>query len=104
AERGEEARAARWRAHRERLGRALEDEAWDGEWYRRGWYDDGAPLGSAASDECRIDALVQAWSVISGAAPRQRSRSGLDAVERLLVSPEDGLIRLLWPAFDRTPH
>src|SRR5207247_4223424 len=97
-------RAARYRAQRERLRAALEESGWDGAWYRRGFYDDGTPLGSAASDECRIDALVQAWSVISGAAPPERARAALEAVERLLVSCEDGLIRLLAPPFDRTPR
>ena len=102
--RGDEARAARYEQHRAGLRIALEGAGWDGAWYRRGYYDDGTPLGSAASDECRIDALVQAWAVISGAVSGQRSRTALDAVERLLVSERDGLIRLLWPPFDRTPQ
>jgi len=102
--RGDAARRDRWGAHRDRLRAALEESAWDGEWYRRGWYDDGAPLGSRESDECRIDALVQAWSVLSAAAPRERAARALDAVERELVSRSDGLIRLLTPPFDRTPH
>ena len=102
--RGDAPRAERYRAHREALRAALEDAAWDGAWYRRGWYDDGAPLGSAESDECRIDALVQAWSVLSGAAPAGRAAAAMDAVEQQLVSERDGLVRLLAPPFDRTPH
>jgi N,N'-diacetylchitobiose phosphorylase len=102
--RGDAARAARYRDFRVRLGAALNDGGWDGEWYRRAYYDDGTPLGSSRSDECRIDALAQSWSVISGAAPTDRAGSALDAMERHLVAEQDGIIRLLAPAFDRTPH
>jgi cyclic beta-1,2-glucan synthetase len=104
ARRRDEARIRSYRAHREALQAALNETGWDGEWYRRGYYDDGTPLGSRRSDECRIDALVQAWAVISGAAPPERARQAMDAVERHLISESDGLIRLLDPPFDRTPH
>lgn len=97
-------RARRYTTFRSHLAAALNEHGWDGEWYRRAWYDDGAPLGSAASDECRIDALAQAWAVISKAAPWARAESALDAVERHLISEEDGLIRLLTPPFENTPH
>ena len=100
--RDEAARATRWRTHRDKLRAALESEAWDGEWYRRGWYDNGAPLGSKDSDECQIDALAQAWSVISNAAPRDRARQAMASVELRLVAEADGLIRLLTPAFQDT--
>jgi cyclic beta-1,2-glucan synthetase len=102
--RGDVARATRYRDRRKALGIALNGAAWDGDWYRRAWYDDGAPLGSHESDECRIDALAQAWSVLSGAAPPDRAGKALDAMERLLVDEPAGLIRLLTPPFDRTPH
>ncbi len=102
--RGDAARAARYRQRREAYRLALEQHAWDGDWYRRGWYDDGAVLGSRASDECRIDALAQAWAVISGAAAPARAARALDAVEEHLISDRDGLIRLLAPPFDATPH
>jgi cyclic beta-1,2-glucan synthetase len=102
--RGEGERARRYREHRARLAAALRAGAWDGAWYRRAWYDDGSVLGSAASDECQIDALAQAWAVISGAAPPERAAAALDAVEKRLVSLEDGIVRLLAPAFDRTRH
>ncbi len=98
------ARAGRWRAHRDQLQLALEAHAWDGEWYRRGWYDNGAPLGSRESDECRIDALAQAWSVISGAAPRERAERAMASLEAQLVSEPERLIRLLTPAFQDTPQ
>ena len=86
------------------LGTALNEAGWDGAWYRRAYYDDGTPLGSAASDECRIDALAQAWAVISGVAPPERAAQCLDALETELVSEEERLIRLLAPPFDRTAH
>jgi cyclic beta-1,2-glucan synthetase len=98
------ARAARYSAYRQNLQAALNDAGWDGAWYRRGYYDDGTPLGSHASDECRIDALAQAWAVLSGVAPPQRAAQAMDAVEQHLISVDDGLIRLLAPPFDKTPH
>jgi N,N'-diacetylchitobiose phosphorylase len=102
--RGDAERAATYRAYRASLGEALNDGGWDGGWYRRAYYDNGAPLGSAANDECRIDAIAQAWAVLSGVAPAERAEQALDAMERNLVSERDGIIRLLKPAFDRTPH
>ncbi|HEX6373337.1 MAG TPA: hypothetical protein VF006_30720 [Longimicrobium sp.] len=102
--RGDADRAERYRAHRAGLSEALNDGGWDGGWYRRAYYDNGAPLGSAANDECRIDAIAQAWAVLSGVAPAERAEQALDAMERHLVSERDGIIRLLTPAFDRTPH
>ncbi|HRD68080.1 MAG TPA: glycosyl transferase [Candidatus Competibacter sp.] len=97
-------RARRYAAFRSHLAAALNEHGWDGEWYRRAWYDDGAVLGSTASDECRIDALAQAWAVISKAAPWARAESAMDAVERHLIAERDGLIRLLAPPFENTPH
>ncbi len=102
--RGDHERIARYRAYQTRLRGALEEAGWDGAWYRRAYYDDGTPLGSAASQECRIDALAQAWAVLSGAAPRKRAVAAMDAVERELISEQDGIIRLLTPPFDRDPH
>ena len=101
AARGDAARVARWAAHREALAKALEANAWDGAWYRRAYFDDGTPLGTASASECRIDVLPQAWSVLSGAAAQERAATAMDAVERELLLPEGGLIRLLAPPFDR---
>ena len=98
------ARVARYRAHQDRLRDALETAGWDGAWYRRAYYDDGSVLGSAANAECKIDALAQAWAVISGAVSRARAGAAMDAVLRLLVDEEHGLIRLLTPPFDRDPR
>ncbi|MBZ0270122.1 glycosyl transferase [bacterium] len=102
--RGDQERIRRFSDHRERLARAANDNAWDGNWYLRGFYDDGTPLGSHESDECRIDGLVQAWSVLSGVAPAERAKQAMDSVERHLISEEDGLIRLLTPPFENTAH
>ena len=102
--RGDGARSARYLEFQTHLGEALNDAGWDGGWYRRAFYDDGTPLGTAAADECRIDAIAQAWSVLSGAAPAERAEIALDAMEQHLVSEREKLIRLLTPAFDKTPH
>ncbi len=102
--RGDHARAATYRAHRERLLVALGDAGWDGEWYRRAYYDDGTPLGTHSASECRIDGLAQAWSVISGAAPAARAAQAMDMVEKHLICDGENLIRLLTPAFRDTPN
>lgn len=101
---GDYNRARRYAAFRSHLATALNEQSWDGEWYCRAWYDDGTVLGSSASDECQIDALAQAWAVISKAAPWARAEAALDAVERRLIDEESGLIRLLTPPFANTPH
>ncbi len=100
--RGETARAARWLKHASALRAALEAAGWDGQWYRRAYYDDGTALGSAASDECRIDAIAQSWSVISGAAPAQHARQAMAAVSDQLIRREAGLALLFTPPFDHT--
>jgi len=101
--RGEGERAARWREHVAALKAALEEHGWDGDWYRRGFFDDGTPLGSAGSAECRIDSIAQSWAVISGAADKARAARAMAAVEEFLVRPGDGLVLLFTPPFDRTP-
>ena len=102
--RGDRAHAARWAGYRARLHDALEQAGWDGAWYRRAFYDDGTPLGSVANRECRIDAIAQAWAVLSGAASPAHAHAALDALERQLVREREGLIALLAPPFDRTEH
>jgi cyclic beta-1,2-glucan synthetase len=102
--RGETARAETWRARADALRAAIEREAWDGEWYRRGYFDDGAPLGSAAGDECRIDSIAQSWAVLSGAASPERAARAMAALDRQLIRREDGLALLFAPPFDKTPH
>jgi cyclic beta-1,2-glucan synthetase len=95
-------RAATWRAHAAALRAALEAEAWDGEWYRRGWFDDGTPLGSAVSEACRIDSIAQSWAAISSAADPRRTARAMAAVERELMRPKDGLALLFAPPFGET--
>ncbi len=97
-------RLRRYRQYRETLVPAIESAGWDGDWYRRAYYDDGAVLGSATSDECRIDAIAQAWAVLSGVATPERAKSAMNAVFEHLVDEEAGIVRLLWPPFDRTSH
>ena len=101
--RGEEARSTAWRNHAVELQGALEREAWDGDWYRRAFFDDGTPLGSRANDECRIDSIAQSWSVISGAAQPHRQRRAMRSFEAELVRRGEGIILLLAPPFDRSP-
>jgi cyclic beta-1,2-glucan synthetase len=102
--RGAGAKAARWREHAAALANACEREAWDGEWYGRGFYDDGTPLGFSSSDECKIDSIAQSWAVISGVADKARAVRAMASVDEKLVSRADGLIKLFTPAFDHTPH
>jgi N,N'-diacetylchitobiose phosphorylase len=97
-------RTKRYTAYRDQLLKALDTAGWDGAWYRRAYYDDETPLGSATSDECQIDALAQAWAVLSGVASPERAAMSVAAVEKRLVDEEAGIIRLLTPAFDRTTH
>jgi cyclic beta-1,2-glucan synthetase len=101
--RGDGAVAADFRARADRYVAAVETHGWDGEWYRRAFYDDGTPLGSAASDECRIDSIAQSWSVISGAGAPERRAQAMRSLERHLVREDVGIL-LLTPPFDRTPH
>ena len=100
--RNEPERAAKWRQHATALGGALEKEGWDGEWYRRAYFDDGTPLGSAANDDCRIDAIAQSWSVISGAADPIHAATAMAAVDEHLIRRDDGLALLFTPPFDHT--
>lgn len=101
---GDYNRARRYAAFRTHLAEALNEHGWDGAWYRRAWYDDGAVLGSASSDECQIDALAQAWAVISKAAPNARAEAAMDAVDKQLIDRQAGLIRLFTPPFINTAH
>ena len=80
----------------------LEQNAWDGAWYRRAFFDDGTPLGSASSPECQIDSISQSWSVLSGAGDAERSRMAMEAVDQRLVRRDRGLIQLLDPPFDKS--
>ncbi|MGB8816659.1 MAG: glucoamylase family protein [Rhizobiaceae bacterium] len=95
-------RAAAWKARVDGLSAALEREGWDGAWYRRGFFDDGTPLGSAQSEECRIDAIAQSWSVISGGASNERAVAAMEQSWQQLVRADDGLALLFTPPFDKS--
>jgi cyclic beta-1,2-glucan synthetase len=99
AARGDAQRVARWNAHRAALREGLEGAGWDGDWYRRGYFDDGTPLGSKENQECRIDAIAQSWSVISGAANPARAAHAMAAATDHLVRAEDGVALLFEPPF-----
>lgn len=83
---------------------AVEQNAWDGEWYTRAYYDDGYPLGSHESEEAKIDSIAQSWSLISGAGDPARSEQAMDSLEQHLVRRDANLVMLLTPAFDKTTH
>jgi cyclic beta-1,2-glucan synthetase len=101
--RGVHDRAQHYRGEAQWLAGMLE-LAWDGNWYRRAYFDDGTPLGSAQNDECRIDSLTQSWAVLSGVARPERAARAMDAVRAHLVRRDAQLVLLLTPPFDRTPH
>lgn len=103
-DRGDHGRAEAWEGHLGRLKQALETAGWDGGYYRRGYYDDGTPLGSSESAECRIDSIAQSWSVLSGEGDAERSRQAMDAVMAELVDRENGIIRLFTPPLSETPQ
>lgn len=96
------ARAGAWRSHARDLQAALEAEAWDGNWYRRGYFDDGTPLGSSLSTECRIDSIAQSWAVLSGAADPDRATRAMASLETHLVKPDGQIALLFTPPFDRS--
>jgi cyclic beta-1,2-glucan synthetase len=81
----------------------IELHAWDGQWYRRAWFDNGEPLGSHINPECQIDSLPQTWSVISRAGDPERSRQAMNAVEQRLIRTGNRLIQLFDPPFDKSP-
>ena len=100
--RTEPARAARWLSYAAALRVTLEAAGWDGQWYRRAYYDDGTALGSGASDECRIDAIAQSWAVLSGAADPEHARIAMAAVNKQLINRDAALALLFTPPFDRS--
>ncbi len=99
---GDPAFAERCREEADHLRGNIEEHGWDGEWYRRAFFDDGSPLGSASNPECRIDSIAQSWSVLSGAGDAERSRTAMEAVDKLLVRRDHNLIQLLDPPFDKS--
>jgi cyclic beta-1,2-glucan synthetase len=102
--RGDGAAAGELRVNADAYARAANEAAWDGAWYRRAYFDDGTPLGSAQNDECQIDSIAQSWSVISDAGEPEKRERAMASLERRLVREDARLIMLLTPPFDRTAH
>jgi cyclic beta-1,2-glucan synthetase len=103
AARGDAKRASTWGRFAAALKAALGKHGWDGDWYRRGYFDDGTPLGSATSLECRIDSIAQSWAVLSGAGDATYAAKAMASVSRTLIRPETRLALLFDPPFDKTP-
>ena len=99
--RGDDVFAEQCDDERKQLGVRLEAHTWDGDWYRRAYFDDGTPLGSKDNAECQIDSIAQSWAVLSGVGDAQRVQRAMDSVSARLVRPEAGLVQLLDPPFDR---
>lgn len=87
----------------EKLKQNLELNGWDGDWYKRAYFDDGSPLGSVTNKECSIDSIAQSWAVISGAAQKERMLNAMNSVMKHLVRKDSKLILLFTPPFDKTP-
>jgi cyclic beta-1,2-glucan synthetase len=100
--RGDASFADRCRSEAAQVRRNIEQNGWDGAWYRRAYFDDGSPLGSASNPECQIDSVAQSWSVLSGGADAGRSRMAMEAVDKRLVRRNHALIQLLDPPFDKS--
>jgi cyclic beta-1,2-glucan synthetase len=85
-----------------KLRQNINDNAWDGEWYRRAYFDDGTPLGSKQNEECKIDSIAQSWSVLSGAGEKNRQVMAMNSAEEYLVKKDTGIIQLFDPPFDKS--
>lgn len=94
--------AQRCEAESKKLKQQIETHGWDGEWYRRAYFDDGTPLGSAKNSECSIDSIAQSWSVLSGAGDPLRAKEAMSSLHQYLVNEPDKLIKLLDPPFDKS--
>jgi cyclic beta-1,2-glucan synthetase len=100
--RGDESAAGEFRGRADAYAQAVEAAGWDGDWYRRAYFDDGTPLGSVGNDECRIDSIAQSWSVISGAGDPVRRSQAMRSLERHLLWQDARILPLLTPPFDKT--
>ncbi len=99
--RGDQHHVVLWTSHAEALRSALETHGWDGAWYRRAYFDDGTPLGSASNAECRIDAIAQSWAVLSGAAPIEHAKQAMQSMSRQLIRSDSNLALLFTPPIDK---
>jgi cellobiose phosphorylase len=100
--RGDDAFGEKCTEEAERLRQRIDSEAWDGEWYLRAFFDNGTALGSSQSAECKIDAIAQSWSVLSGAGSPERSKHAMRSLANNLIDRKKGLIKLLDPPFDKS--
>lgn len=98
----EEAFSLKCKEEAEKLRINIHEQAWDGEWYRRAYFDDGTPLGSHTNEECKIDSIAQSWSVLSNAGDKDRISTAMQSADKHLVRKEDGLIQLFNPPFDKS--
>ena len=102
--RGEVARADKWLNARQGWIHALHTHGWDGEWFRRAFFDNGAPLGSSSNNECNIDLIAQAWSVLSGASTEPFMQSAMQSMTQRLIDDDAGLLHLLTPPFEKSAN
>ncbi|RYG68284.1 protein ndvB, partial [bacterium] len=100
---GEKELAKTYKARAKKYVTNIDKNAWDGEYYRRGYFDDGTPLGSSQSDEAKIDSLPQSWSVIAGGGDKARSEQAMRSLEEHLIKKDEKMVLLFTPAFDKTP-
>ncbi|GAA0541340.1 glucoamylase family protein [Rhizomicrobium palustre] len=101
--RGDTSHATRWQNHADDVQAALEQDGWDGSWYRRAYFDDGTPLGASANSECRIDSIAQSWAVISGAAAPARAAQAMASADEQLIRHDFGIEHLFTPPFNHSP-
>ena len=101
-ERKEKQRERKYQKHIKELKTALDENGWDGDWFRRAYFDDGTPLGSANNAECRIDSIAQSWSVISGGANPHKAARAMASVDEYLIKRGDGIVLLFTPPFDKS--
>jgi cyclic beta-1,2-glucan synthetase len=94
-------RAKKYLLHIEKLKESIETNAWDGNWYLRAYFDNGEKLGSQSNEECKIDAIAQSWSLLSGEENIQRSRTALEAVDKYLIDWDNKIVKLFTPPFDK---
>jgi cellobiose phosphorylase len=99
---GDTAFAERCTEERATLSKNIEKHGWDGEWYRRAFFDDGSMLGTKSNDDCKIDSIAQSWSVLSGAGEATRTRTAMNSLDQRLVRRGDNIIQLLDPPFDKS--
>ena len=97
-------RGKRWQEHAEKVRLCIDEQAWDGDWYRRATFDDGTWLGSSSNDECQIDSIAQSWAVLANATDQNKVMSAMSSAENKLINHQDGLALLFTPPFDKTAH